>query len=100
MIPDKSLSFAKAKKSDNLMKFPTFLFLGFLNSWNLLSGFDIMGFRFLEISSQVRLKVKTPGTTLRSVMVTAGEANCDVATVVTSIRSTELMHIGMPSLVT
>jgi hypothetical protein len=24
------------------MKFPTFLFLGFLYSWNLLIGFDIM----------------------------------------------------------
>ncbi|WVZ74799.1 hypothetical protein U9M48_022935, partial [Paspalum notatum var. saurae] len=32
----------KAKKSDNLMKFPAFLFLGFLNNWYLLHGFDIM----------------------------------------------------------
>jgi hypothetical protein len=57
-------------------------------------------FRFFVISSHVRLKVKTPGTSLRSVIVTAGVANWDVATVVTSIRSMEPMHIGMPSLVT
>jgi hypothetical protein len=42
MIPDKSFSFAKARKSDSLMKFPEFLFLGFLNKRYELIGFDIM----------------------------------------------------------
>ena len=32
MIPDKSLPFVKSKKSDSLMKFPAFLYLGFLSS--------------------------------------------------------------------
>lgn len=42
MIPAKSFPFAKVKKSDNLMKFPAFWFLGFLNTLKVLIGFDIM----------------------------------------------------------
>lgn len=42
MIPDKSFPFANAKKSDNLMKFPAFLFLGLLNRSCVLIGFDII----------------------------------------------------------
>jgi hypothetical protein len=42
MIPDKSFVFAKSKKSDNLMKFPAFLYLGFLDRLNELHGFDIV----------------------------------------------------------
>ena len=54
MIPDKSLSFAKAKKSDSLINFPAFLFLGFLYSWNLLNGFDIMAVNMkMSISKQM-----------------------------------------------
>jgi hypothetical protein len=41
MIPDKTFPFAKAK-SDNLMKFPAFLFLGFLDRLNELHGLDII----------------------------------------------------------
>ena len=42
MIPDKSFPFAKAKKSDNLMKFPAFLLLGFLGRLNVVHGSDII----------------------------------------------------------
>lgn len=42
IIPDKSFPFAKDKKSENLMKFPEFLFLGFLNRSFVLIGFDII----------------------------------------------------------
>lgn len=44
-IPDKSLSFEKSRKSDNLMKFPAFLYLGFLSKLKELSGVDILAAR-------------------------------------------------------
>jgi len=42
MIPDKSLSFVKSKKSDNLMNFPAFLYLGFRSNAKLVHGVDIL----------------------------------------------------------
>ncbi|BAS89658.1 Os04g0472333 [Oryza sativa Japonica Group] len=63
IIPDKSLSFVKSRKSDNLMKFPAFLYLGFLSSLKELNGVEILAARMIfTMSSQVRLKVKTPST--------------------------------------
>jgi hypothetical protein len=45
MIPDKSLSLEKFRKSDNLMKFPAFIYLGFLSKVKVLNGVDIFAVR-------------------------------------------------------
>ena len=45
MIPDKSLSFAKVRKSDNLVKFPAVAYLGFLSNVEVLNGVEILAAR-------------------------------------------------------
>jgi hypothetical protein len=42
MIPDKSLSFVKPRKSDNFRNLPVFLFLGFLSILKEAHGVDIL----------------------------------------------------------
>lgn len=50
MTPDNSFPFAKAKKSDSLMKLPAFLFLGFLYTSNVVIGFDILAANMKNVS--------------------------------------------------
>lgn len=42
MIPYKSLSFVKSRKSDSLMNFPAFLYLGFRSNLKEYHGVDIL----------------------------------------------------------
>lgn len=63
MIPDKSLFFVRPKKSDSVMNFPAFLYLGFLSIMYLADGVDIMAVKMEKVTSECRLDANGANTT-------------------------------------